>query len=505
MRAILSFFVAAAATWVAATAVARDPGPMGAGPADADTQQWWALTRELSGDAMEGRDTGSPAYDRAAALVARRFAEAGLKPVGENGGWFQPIAFDDLRVDEAHSAIVLHGTKLAPNREVLVSPTLDTPLHVDAPATYRGYCGPAEIGDVTGKLVVCYGRPAPARLNGFDRAKALQAAGAVGMLLLSAPGLASEPIRWPFAYSRSVAIAGTHGATGQPFLTGILNPGARIWDEDVPLLEQLGAHTQAGMVQPFDLGRFKADLAITRTATRSANVLGLLPGTDPKLADQVVIVAAHLDGYGHGEPVDGDGIYNGALDDAAYVALLERLAAVRAGRGFARPVLFAVFTGEEKGLLGSTWFAGHPTVPFQSIAAIINLDQIRPLYPLKLMTVHGLHESNLGDVVRQVAGAQGIAVQEDPEPERNLLRRSDNWPLMQKGVPGLSFVLATDDAAAKAAYNDWYMHRYHHPADDLSTPIDWQAARDFNAFFYVVTQRAADLPEPIALKTGGKP
>jgi len=487
MRAILSFFVAAAAIFPAAAAVARD-----AGPADADTQAWWALTRELSIDAMEGRDTGSPAYDRAAALVARRFAEAGLQPVGANGGWFQPIAFDDLRVDEAHSAITLGGHKLALNREVLLSPTLDTPLHVDAPATYRGDCGPDEIGDVAGKLVVCYGRPAPARLNGFDRARALQAAGAVGMLLVAAPGLAGEPIRWPFAYSRSVAIAGKNGATGKPFLAGILNPAAPIINDDV-------------RIAPYDLGRFQADLTVTRTATRSANVLGLLPGTDPKLADQIVIVAAHLDGYGHGEPVDGDGIYNGALDDAAYVALLERLAALRQGHGFARPVLFAVFTGEEKGLLGSRWFADHPTVPFPSIAAIINLDQIRPLYPLKLMTVHGLHESNLGDVVRQVAAAQGIAVQEDPEPERNLLRRSDNWPFMQKGVPGLSFVLATYDAASKAAYNDWYAHRYHHPADDLSTPVDWQAARDFNAFFYAVTRRTADLPDPIALKPGGKP
>ena len=139
-------------------------------------------------------------------------------------------------------------------------------------------------------------------------------------------------------------------------------------------------------------------------------------------------------------------------------------------------------------------------MPFKSIAAIINLDQIRPLYPLKRITVHGLHESNLGDVVRHVAGVQGIDVQEDLEPERNLLRRSDNWPLMAKGVPGLSFVLATYDDRSQAAYVDWYKHRYHHPADDLSTPIDWQAARDFNAFFYRVTQETADLPAPIALK-----
>lgn len=491
MRIIRSILVVAAGL-LATSAAAREPAP-----ADHDTQAWWALTRELSNDAMEGRDTGSAGYDRAAALVARRFGQAGLKPVGTEGGWFQPIAFDDVRVDEAHSAITLGQTSLALNRDVLLSPSADTPQHVSAQATFRGLCGPDAIDDVSGKLVVCYGRPAPARLNGFDRAKALRSAGAAGMLVIAAPGIASEPIRWPFAYSRSVTFAGKSVTTGQPFLLGILNPDA---------MPRLMTERAAGADAPrAELGQFTAELAIVHEATRSANVLGLLPGTDPKLADQIVVVAAHLDGYGHGEPVAGDGIYNGALDDAAYVALLERLAATRAGHGFARPVLFAVFTGEEKGLLGSTWFADHPTVPFKSIAAIINLDQIRPLYPLKLMTVHGLDESNLGDIVKQVANAHGIAVQEDLEPERNLLRRSDNWPLMKAGVPGLSFVLATYDAPSKAAYTDWYMHRYHHPADDLSTPIDWQAAGDFNRFFYAVTQAVANSPAPIALKPGGKP
>ena len=494
MRALASIFGMALALAIAGAAMARDSGP-----ADADTRAWWALTTELSGDAMEGRDTGSAAYDRAAALVARRFANAGLKPVGDNGGWFQPIVFDDWRVDEAHSAITLGTAHLAPNREVLVSVSPDTPAHVAAMATFRGYCGPDDLGGVSGRLVVCYGRPNPARLNGFDRARALRNAGAAGMLIIAAPGLASEPIRWPFAYSRDMAPVGQRHATGVPFLMGTLNPDVlpRLMPDAAGVLAKGAA---GGDLAPAELGAFAADVAIAHRTVQSANVLGLLPGTDPKLAGQVVIVAAHLDGYGPGEPVNGDGIYNGALDDAAYVALLERLAQVRAGHGFARPVLFAVFTGEEKGLWGSTWFADHPTVPFKSIAAIINLDQIRPLYPLKLITVHGLQDSNLGDVVRHVAGVQGIGVQEDPEPERNLLRRSDNWPLMAKGVPGLSFVLATYDARSRAAYVDWYEHRYHHPADDLSTPVDWQAARDFNTFFYRVTQETADLPAPIVLR-----
>jgi Peptidase family M28 len=496
----LGLAVAALLALTGTAALARDAAP------DAATRAWWALTRELSSDAMEGRDTGSKGYDRAAALVAKRFAAAGLKPAGEAGGWFQPILFEDLRLDEAQSVLGIGGARLRFNREVQLAPSARTPKALAAPATFRGYCAADEIGDVRGQLVVCYGRPAPARLEGFDRAKALQEAGAAGMLLIAAPGLPGEPIRWPFAYSRSVTpleeVAKVKA--GPPWLQGVLNPAAlaRLTPRTAEILNAGAAGADLPRVE---LGEARARLAVTRRETRSANVLGLLPGTDPALAEQVIVISAHLDGYGRGEPVGGDAIYNGTLDDAAYVALLEQLAAARAGKGFRRPVLFAVYTGEEKGLWGSRWFVEHPTVPLAHLAAVINLDQVRPLYPLKLLTVHGLKESTLGDLVRQVATARGIAVQEDPEPERDLLRRSDNWPLMEAGVAGASFVFATYDDGSRARYRDWYERRYHHPADDLSTPIDWQAARDFNGFFTALTEAAADAPGPIVWMPGARP
>lgn len=481
----------------------------GAAP-DAQTQAWWALTRELSSDAMEGRDTGSPGYDRAAAMVAKRFAAAGLKPVGTDGGWFQPITFEDLRLNEAASRLTIGGQRLRFNREVQLAPSAATPKALAAAATFRGYCSADEIGDVKGQLVVCYGRPAPARLKGFDRAKALREAGAAGMLLIAAPGLPGEPIRWPFAYSRSVmpledaVKVKVNVKAGPPWFQGVLNPDAlaRLTTRAGDILKAGAAGADLPRVE---LGEAKAVLAVRRRVTRSANVLGLLPGTDPALAGEAIVIAAHLDGYGRGEPVNGDGLYNGTLDDAAYVALLEQFATMRAGKGLKRPVLFAVFTGEEKGLWGSRWFVRHPTVPLASLAAVINLDQVRPLYPLKLMTVHGLKESTLGALVRQVAEARGIAVQEDPEPERDLLRRSDNWPLMEAGVPGTSFVFATYDESSRARYRDWYERRYHHPADDLSTPMDWQAAADFNRFFTGLTEAAADAPARFVWTAGSKP
>jgi Zn-dependent M28 family amino/carboxypeptidase len=229
----------------------------------------------------------------------------------------------------------------------------------------------------------------------------------------------------------------------------------------------------------------------------------MLPGSDPALAGQAIVLSAHLDGYGYGEPVNGDRIYNGTLDDAAYVALLIRLAERRHGHSYRRPILFAAWTGEEKGLLGSRWYVAHPTVPISRTAANINLDQLRPIFPLKLLTVHALNDSTLGDDVRAVANGLGIAVQVDPEPERNLLRRSDHWPFIQAGVPATGFVFGYKPGTrSEQIYRQWYRIGYHKPQDDLKQPMDWKAAADFNRFFYQLVERVADEPRAPAWKTG---
>lgn len=240
--------------------------------------------------------------------------------------------------------------------------------------------------------------------------------------------------------------------------------------------------------------RFEAKFSMRRRSSTSANVLAVLPGTDPAFANEPVLLIAHLDGFGYGTPVKGDNLYNGALDDAAYVATLITFADMRAGRGFRRPVVFAAVTGEEKGLLGSRWLAAHPTTAAPTPVAVLNMDQLRPLYPLKILTTLALDDSTLGQTVRDVAVPMGIAVRADPEPERNLLRRTDHWPFMQIGVPAVSFLFGFDatDATAKAAYRDWYENRYHAPQDDMSTPIDFRAQADFHRFYFALIEAVAN-------------
>ena len=306
-----------------------------------------------------------------------------------------------------------------------------------------------------------------------------------------------EPPRWPLAYARTVVIAdGSPRPHSIPSLRLNADAFAALVRESGQDAAAILTHGARGEPMPsFDVhARLQAHFATRQRSYASENVLGVLPGTDPALAHEPVLLIAHLDGYGYGTPVNGDNLYNGALDDAAYVATLITFADARRGHGFRRPIIFAAVTGEEKGLLGSRWLAAHPTPAAPTPIAVLNMDQLRPLYPLRILTTLGLDDSTLGQTVRDIARPMNIEVRGDLEPERNLLRRTDHWPFMQRGVPAVSFVFGFDasDAVAAARYRDWYEHRYHAPQDDLSTPIDFQAQADFHRFYFALAEAVAN-------------
>ena len=471
-----------------------------------DASAWWRITTELSNDRMEGRDTGSAAYERAARMVATRFQAAGLKPAGENGSWFQPVPMHEIRVPSA--SVTIGGRKLAFLYDLTVTPAEGMPRTIDAPLIYGGYCSQNALGDVRGKIVICHGTHKSALPGAAEREAAVRAAGAMGMLTIADPGFTVEPPRWPYAYARTVTLL-TEPRKADPFLKMTLNATSlsKLVYGTGKDARALIASGSAGRDLPtFAIqGRFAAQFRVLESDISSPNVLAYLQGSDPLLADQVIIVSAHLDGYGYGEPVNGDRIYNGTLDDAAYVALLIRLAERRRGQSFRRPILFAAWTGEEKGLLGSRWFVPHPTIPKARIAADINLDQLRPIFPLDLLTVHAINDTTLGDDVRAIASRLKIEVQQDPEPERNLLSRSDQWTFLRAGIPATAFVFGyRPGSSSERIYRQWYRTGYHKPQDDLKQPMDWTAATDFNRFFYELVERVADQPNRPAWKPGSK-
>ncbi len=475
---------------------------------DADTRAWWAITSNLASDAREGRDTGSAAYEAAARWTAERFRRAGLKPAGDNGTYLQSVPMRQVEVDPATARVEVVAPDGARRRlgflqEIDVAASESLPATLSADMAFRGYCGAADMtGDLKGKLVVCFGNRHRGAPLGAERIASARKAGAVGVITVDDAAFSLEPPRWPSAYSRTVTLKTDAAADpARPELVLL-----RLSDQAfAPLIAGSGQDAAAilkagAMLKPlpsFDLpGRLELAFQTRARDIASPNVLGLLPGTDPRLAKEVVVVSAHLDGYGFGSPVAGDNLYNGAFDDAAYVATLIRLAERRAGKGLRRTVLFAAFTGEEKGLLGARWFTAHPTVARADLAADINLDQLRPLFPLKILTQHAIDLSTLGETTRGVATRMGIEIRPDLEPERNLLRRADQWPFLEIGVPATAFIFGFDPGTeAEARYRTWYQDRYHKPADDLGQPFDPEAARDFNRFFYRLTAAVANQTE----------
>jgi hypothetical protein len=492
---------------------------------DAATQAWWNQTIALSNDNMEGRDTGSEAYERAAKYVADQFKAVGLKPAGDNDTFFQRVPMHETDLDLTHSSVevvtpdpsgsqasgTLHSVPLKLMEEVTIAPHQRVKTSANSKMIFLGYGlelpqpQSPDAKEFQAATAVIFNN-VPADISPTDRARFAQRrskliadAGFSSIISIDDPA-AIEPTHWPAAYSRSVIL--TPGPT--PNLHAPLQlrisaeAAAKLFaaDPDHPFADILRDGEKGLPLSSFRMhSGLKIEAQNIEKDISSPNVLAILPGTDPKLAPEYVALSAHLDGYGYGTPVLGDNLYNGTLDDAAYVALLIELAKDLQHKVPARSLLFCIFTGEEKGLLGSAYFTQHPTVPKENIIANLNLDQLRPIFPLNILTMEGLTDSTLGDTVRTVAAPFKIEIRPDLEPERNLFRRADNYNFVRIGVPIAAFVFGYDKGSPEeVVYRDWYARRYHKPQDDIKTPIDWDAAGKFNRFYTALTLAIANAP-----------
>jgi hypothetical protein len=480
--------------------------------------EWWRLTSALSNDDMQGRDTGTEAFEHAAQSVAAQFAADHLQPVGDNGTWFQRVPMHQVDLDTAQSSITLISpaphVPPAPFRllyEVTLSPRSDLPTDLEAPLIFIGFglpTEPAATPDLHGKIAIFFNNT-PANLSQPDResflgrrAKFLASSGAAALVSIDNPA-AIEPFHWPAAYARTVTVgSGAPTAPSSSPLTLRMSEtaAARFFIGTGQASAEIFAKAEQG--EPLSNlglpGRLRLHLQFTQKDISSLNILAILRGFDPALTHEYVALSAHLDGYGFGTPVLGDNLYNGALDDAAYVATLLELAHNLTRPGAPKPkrsLLFCIFTGEEKGLLGSQYFTQHPTVSPGNIVADLNLDQLRPIFPLKILTMEGIADSTLGETARTVAAQFNIELRPDREPQRNLFHRADNFNFVRIGVPIASFIFGYNPGTPEeATYRDWYARRYHKPQDDLTTPIDWDAAVKFNDFYRALTLAVADDP-----------
>ena len=531
--------VLVAAVCVAAVRPGEDPSRSPDTGSESRGQAWWAHIRVLADDSMKGRQTGSDEYLKAAAYVVDQFKLWGLKPAGVDGTWYQPVRFDVQRVTAKDStmSLVENGkqTSLQLGTDAVLGTRLLQPPKIDAPLVFIGYglhLPEAGFDDfdsrelprasLKGKIVVVVnGGPAnlPGPLKSFARTtpmiKAIRDAGAVGLISIPTPksmdfgwqrvaSSASQPGMRLAATPKDAAVAARHPALADDhgeLFTATFNPA-----QADKLFEGTG-HSIAEILALADaqkpLPRFALNKTIRATVTTekwqvtSPNIAAVLPGSDPQLKAQYVAVSAHLDHLGVGEPIHDKTIYPGAMDDASGVAsVLETARALTQSRDRPkRSVLFLVFTAEEKGLLGSRFFAGHPSVPEGSIVADLNLDMFMPIFSLRKLHVQGLEQSTLAEQARDAGMEHHVEIAGDPEPDRNSFVRTDQYSFVQAGVPALAMKFGwTAGSPEYKAWRAWLAERYHSTDDDLTQPVDLTAAAQFNEFFADLARAVADDP-----------
>jgi len=338
----------------------------------------------------------------------------------------------------------------------------------------------------------------------------LRRAGAIGLIIIPNP-LAMEGKDWSqVAANRkrpAFSLQGSQFAEFAGFQTGFLfNPerGDKLFDGSQHQFKDVLALAKARKPLPrFPLAvKFRSKTKMTVQQLQSANLVAKLPGSDPALSNQYVVLSAHLDHMGLGEPVNGDRIYNGAMDNASGSAVLLDIASAlkRANAHPKRSLLFVFVTGEEEGELGSRYFAREPTVDKKSMVADINIDMFLPLVPLKTLNVYGLKESTLGDTLQDVARSQGLSVQADPQPERSIFTRSDNYSFVKEGIPSIMFDVAFLGKEQEKIQADWLKSRYHEPSDDLNQPVNKSAAGKLEDVMSALMLQLADTPTKPAWK-----
>ena len=481
----------------------------------------------LAHDLLEGRETGTRGYELAANYVAAQFRAFGLEPAGDEGEYLQWFSLRRFRtVPDASRLVLVDGS----GRETELVRDVDyipfdngvwTASSVDAPLVFVGYgISAPEVGhddyegiDAEGKVVVFF-RGGPPTLHHNQRAyyatstnKSRTAVdhGAVGMIQLWTREDEAKR-QWDRVVTNS-AIASMRWLypdgsphnlhpqiEGAAFLSG---SGAKaIFGDDLETAYEVG---DTGASNSFDLSlRVQMEQESVFEEVRSCNVAGVLPGSNPERAHEMIVYTGHLDHLGVGEALeDGDRIYNGAYDNASGIAVMLEVARVMSlGPGPERSVLFLAVTGEEKGLLGSEYYAEFPTRPMENMIANVNLDMFLMLHPFRDVVAYGAEHSSLAGNVERAGRHLGVEVSPDPIPEEVIFVRSDQYNFVRKGVPAV-FLWPGDMGVPEGEPTTmtWLRDVYHSQKDDMNQRFLWKAGANFARMNYLIGMEIAGSSE----------
>jgi Zn-dependent M28 family amino/carboxypeptidase len=496
--------------------------------ANFDGQSWWSTVKTLADDKFEGRETGSTGERQAQGYIVEQLKALGIEPAGSDG-YYQRVKLRTTDIQEGSSSLALvrdgHSQPLTLGEQAYFSTRYALAPKVDAPLLFVGYGlqipeqGYDDLAglDLKGKVAVLLtGSPAeiPSALSAHyqsraERWRVLKAAGAIGMI--SIPNPASMEMSWSrMALNRNLPSMDLVGSefdeTAGSQIAVTFNPAYAdlLFEGTGHTFSEIAALGKDRKALPrFPLGlSISAVIHTTSHEVDSTNVVARIPGRDPKLKSEYVVLSAHIDHLGVGAPINGDRIYNGAMDNGSGSALLLDVArSLKQARApIKRSLLFVWGTGEEKGLLGSKFFAAHPTVPPKSMIADINTDMFLPVIPLKALTVYGLAESDLGDRVAQIAADQGLRVQPDPAPLHNVFIRSDQYNFVRHGIPSVMIDVAATDEADMQTLKEWRANRYHAPSDDVNQPVNLATAAGYEEVIRALTITVANDPARPAWK-----
>lgn len=523
MRLIATAAIAGAAVLAACIAT---PPPEGDTIAAADMK---AHMSYLAADRLEGREAGSPGYAIAARYVAAQMRYAGLQPAGDGGTFFQTVPLRSYRrVDEGATLAVTGPDGAAEplifGEDYYAYPNGDfAESDISAEVVFVGFGVVApDFGrndydglDVEGKIVA-YLSGAPKSLPSEERAhfgsgalkgKEAAARGAIGALTLYTP---TAENRYPFRRAarasgglsmtwRRPEGAATDAPAPLQARAAVSLDGAEALFAHAPMpLEAVmtAAESEAAEDAP-ERGPLNVAVRLAQRSTHedidSDNVVGMLRGSDPDLADELVVLSAHLDHIGISSGFEEDRINNGAMDNAAGVSALLEVAAAAAEADLKRSIVFITVTAEEKGLVGADYFARYPSVEGEMVANV-NLDMPVLLYDFKDVIAFGAERSTLGPLVAQAAEDAGVRLSPDPMPEQGLFTRSDHYRFVQQGVPAV-FLVTGFDNGGEEAFTTFLATRYHRPNDDLNAPIDFDAGAKFARVNFEIMQAVANAPE----------
>ncbi|VAV95772.1 Gll4423 protein [hydrothermal vent metagenome] len=484
----------------------------------------------LADDSLEGREAGTRGEVIAAQYIATQFETLGLLQAGAKQSFFQTVPLRSARLDTSDFEFTVKspfGDKSFKNGdEIVVFANLQKEtISNEAGVIFAGHGIVApELGiddykglDAKGKIVAVLGGPpsflpaAEAAHFGSTAQQRLTAAkhGAIGVIVIWTPILENsfpfDRLRSQFS-SASLTWVGPDGKANiaapeiqvRAFVRG--NAAQALFQGAEQTAAQVIVAGEAGPVQGFAL-RTSLKLSLLtehNDGQHSRNVAALLKGSDPVLADEIIVLTAHYDHVGICAPKEEDKICNGALDNALGVALMLDVARMLSAQQQtpARSILFLAVGAEEKGLLGSDYFAAFPTVPIKSIIANINLDGGLPYYEFSDVIAFGAEQSQMGDRLASAVAKIGLSVAPDPFPELGIFTRSDQYSFVKRGIPALflynGFHDQNGDNLGQELWNTAFAKHYHRPSDDLSLPINYQVTAKYADVFRLVTLEVAN-------------